>query len=410
MAREIISYYTGSASLYAIIRRTSDAKVWDTTTSAFVTWADGDIANYDLALSSDGGDMYHVDWPTAMAAGNTCRYVVYARAGATPATTDSIVSSKELYWNGQTASSVSTISLDSYALTSLANLKTFMRITDSTLDTQLTQAINAATARIEYVTARKFVARDYTQWINGIRQRVIELEQFPVINFKRLAFGQGTAGSFNFTGTAIRATVGVSTTSVDFQTIVAAGTTTFTQLAFADYPTLSLLAAAAPAGWTASVTQDVPSATLNPTPGQNAKGRPVTLYYPDQADIDYSCDFARGTIEVRRLGYYWLETGFQRPSIASHHFEGRNRHPVASSPTQFQGILAEYRAGYATVPADVEMVCLQMSQWMLNSGTRDPVLTQTSNGPFSETYSPGMYDAYIQSQLAGYMDARAVFA
>lgn len=85
MANELETPYQGTATLYAIIRRTSDGKVWNG--SAFETFVDGSVASYDVPLTSQGGDYYAADFPDDIDAG-TYRALYYVQAGGSPAITD----------------------------------------------------------------------------------------------------------------------------------------------------------------------------------------------------------------------------------------------------------------------------------------------------------------------------------
>src|SRR5688572_16910915 len=100
MARELSTSFQGTgAALYCIIRRLSDGHVWSTVTSAFAAWADGSIADYDVALTDDGGDLYVGTFPADIAAGDY-RIYYYERAGATPALTDLVLKAPIKHWNG----------------------------------------------------------------------------------------------------------------------------------------------------------------------------------------------------------------------------------------------------------------------------------------------------------------------
>ncbi len=93
--------FQGVGTLYAVVRRISDGKAWNGLT--FVTFADVDVATYDVPLISKGGDYYAVDFPDDITRGDY-RVIYYQQAGATPAITDTILDSEELRWNGVTAS------------------------------------------------------------------------------------------------------------------------------------------------------------------------------------------------------------------------------------------------------------------------------------------------------------------
>lgn len=107
MANELnISFATASANLYAILRRTSDSKVWNG--SSMETWADANIANYDVALADVGGDQYTADMPSSLPTGYNYRAYYYERAGGTPAITDLLLHrSPAFHWNGVVSTAAS---------------------------------------------------------------------------------------------------------------------------------------------------------------------------------------------------------------------------------------------------------------------------------------------------------------
>lgn len=78
-------------------------KVWSTVTSAFVTYATADRADYDLATTEQGtaSGIYIGDFPSAVVAaahGKTYRVVSSRQAGGSPAESDSIIASGEIAW------------------------------------------------------------------------------------------------------------------------------------------------------------------------------------------------------------------------------------------------------------------------------------------------------------------------
>lgn len=93
MSNEIAVTYPGSATIYIIIREISTGYVWDGT--AFAAWADGSIDDYDIALTSAGGDLYRGSIPSGITAATPLRITAYKQAGASPATSDLILTSWE---------------------------------------------------------------------------------------------------------------------------------------------------------------------------------------------------------------------------------------------------------------------------------------------------------------------------
>lgn len=103
MSAELSISRQSGDTLYVIIRRVSDNKVWQTTTSTFVTWNNSNVANYDVALTDQSGDFYSANFPSGITAGRY-RANYYYQAGGSPATTDDLLKSESLYWNGSVVS------------------------------------------------------------------------------------------------------------------------------------------------------------------------------------------------------------------------------------------------------------------------------------------------------------------
>ncbi len=104
-------YITSSATItpYAVVRRKSDAYVWNGTT--FVAFVNGDVGNYDIPLTSRGGDFWSADMPTGITSGQLI-VQYYDRTGASPAITDVKIRESELYWGGTSSSPSGSIPTD----------------------------------------------------------------------------------------------------------------------------------------------------------------------------------------------------------------------------------------------------------------------------------------------------------
>ncbi len=97
MANELNARYNGSANIYAMVRRKSDAYVWNGT--QFVAWDDSDISEYAIALTYQGGDLYAGTMPSGVPIGvHFLDY--YIRAGASPSTLDIRINGSQIRWNG----------------------------------------------------------------------------------------------------------------------------------------------------------------------------------------------------------------------------------------------------------------------------------------------------------------------
>lgn len=99
MSNNVLSVsYSGSNNIYAIIRQTSDSTAWNGT--SFVAWVNANIGTYDIPLTNRGGYLYSTDFPDDITTGIEYRVSYYEQLGASPAITDTLLSSEEGYWNG----------------------------------------------------------------------------------------------------------------------------------------------------------------------------------------------------------------------------------------------------------------------------------------------------------------------
>lgn len=390
MAGELyISKPGGSLNLYVIVRRISDYKVWDTVATDWATWADGDIANYDVTLTDRGGDFYSGDFPTDIASGTRVLTMYYHRAGGAPAITDSLLLTVDTNWNGASLTSSSTVTLSASALTSLASVKRYMNISVSTYDTILTELINQISARIERITGRKFAAANYNEWVNPAGEDWITVRNWPIINVGRVRYSSETAISATYSGSDIEAAVSVyydengGSGYAKLVSVSAAGSETNNTFSFATYPTLSTLVTAMDAisGWTVtrSASRDGMSVSLHPMAGMDAKNTTGELYAVTEYDLIARVDHRRGMLQATR-GY--------GPRLIS------------------------YRGGYETIPDDVSGVCNQMVQAAYQMGLVNPLLASESIPDYSYSLADRVQlddaqtrvlDAYATIAMGGVM-------
>ena len=381
MANELELTYQGSDTLYAIIRRHSDSKVWSVATGAFATWADNDIGDYDIALSDKGGDVYQGDWPGTMSAGR-CRVLYYRQGGGGPATDDLLLNTADVFWDGTIVSAPQGVTLDTYALTTLAKVKRYMRIDDSGSDTLLTELINQVSDRVEQLCRRQFKLRTHRQrehLADGVR---ILLRHYPVVLVNRVAWGRTNVLSATHAtgGSPLRATIQVNQDGLRLSSTDSAGTTTTTDLDHDTYPTTAALATAIGqvSGWSASAEVNVPSVELNLCGALDALDHTAWLTWPEQAIAPSGVRFDTGVIELGHM-----------PSTAD--------------------VFVEYQAGYETIPDDVELVTHELVAEAFNLGKRDT----TAKTEWLGDYSFALVDAVTISaaqlaRLRPYMSTPAI--
>lgn len=103
MANEIWHSSDESVTLYALIWRKTDDKVYNAVASTFVTYTDADILNYDVPLTNHADSDYHTaDFPTDIAFGVYRVQILKQVGGSIDADADIVVAQGEISWDGST--------------------------------------------------------------------------------------------------------------------------------------------------------------------------------------------------------------------------------------------------------------------------------------------------------------------
>ena len=103
MANEIWHSFDEAYTLYALIWRQTDDKVYDAVAGSdtFDTYTDADIDDYDVALANHADSDYHsVDFPSDISAGVYRVQIMHQVGGAIDADADVSVGQGEIYWGG----------------------------------------------------------------------------------------------------------------------------------------------------------------------------------------------------------------------------------------------------------------------------------------------------------------------
>jgi hypothetical protein len=98
-ASTVSFFYPPGGTVYTRIFTPAAGTVWQTTTSTFVTWVDGNVANYDVTLTAAGGGYYYGTFPAGIATG-VYDVGLYLQAGGSPATTDAYLGGMEFPSDG----------------------------------------------------------------------------------------------------------------------------------------------------------------------------------------------------------------------------------------------------------------------------------------------------------------------
>lgn len=292
------------------------------------------------------------------------------------------------------------MSLDSNALVTLAEAKTYLGISGSEDDTLLNSLINNSSTAIESYCDRNFIAQNYKEFYNGLGQRKLRLRNFPVTSIQRVSTGSKLAITVSSTdSTDLRASVEVRSDRINLQRFASDGTESNTELTFATYKTTSAMASqiTATTGFSASANANALTDDLYRVGAIDLMTGPGLLNYPDLADTKFRIHDDRATLEF--------------VDASDYAFFGRGSDEGIRMPVSFAGILVEYTAGYtneASVPKDLKQACLLMVQYLFNLSKQDTSLASESIGAYSYSTATELLvgENQIAKMLAPYVDRK----
>jgi len=256
------------------------------------------------------------------------------------------------------------------ALTSLANVQAYTGISGN--DALLTALINRATSAIEKYCDRTFTSTTYRE-IRDIKGSDLILKQYPVISIQLFSTTrqQGMIIT-NSSSDAYNAYVQVSATTM---TLVVqggdnAGTDTIT---LDDYATIALLRTAINAlgtGWAAtavsSKTDLWDAVELLPCSGLNCLNAYVYLDIPDVPESDYVVEDDTGIVTIGNWFNSRWTSGYDDTATVG-----------------IQAAIVRYTAGYATTPADLEQICIDLVNSYFKSRKVDSSLKSEKIGDYA---------------------------
>jgi hypothetical protein len=102
MANEIYATFDEGETLYVLIWRKTDDKVWNNTDSQWDTYTDADIDKYDVVLANQAdSDYYSVDFPSAITTAGSYRVqIMWQQGGSIDADVDFGIYQGEIEWDG----------------------------------------------------------------------------------------------------------------------------------------------------------------------------------------------------------------------------------------------------------------------------------------------------------------------
>ena len=123
ISNEIYHSFDEGNTLYALIWRKSDDKVWNNTDSTFDTYTDADIDKYDVVLANQvDSDYYSVDFPSAITSTALQAYRVQIMkqvAGGINADNDIPIAQGEIQWDGSSEVDIGTINITQSSVTNI---------------------------------------------------------------------------------------------------------------------------------------------------------------------------------------------------------------------------------------------------------------------------------------------------
>ena len=261
------------------------------------------------------------------------------------------------------------------ALTTVANVKTYMGISTSTDDTLIETLINNVSDQIERWCDRTFVATTYTEFLDARGTRTIAVENPPIISVDVVAFGaRNTLSVSSADTTDLLATIAIEDDQARLHRIASNGTTTTTTLTFSSYPTSSSLATAidGTAGFDATVEHATPSFMLHRMGGRDVVQTTAYLTSADDAESEYRIDYDRGLIHLRTDSF---------PRFSDHRLDHH-------FPNSFQSVLVRYSAGYSTIPNALVQAAFELVSDAFRGRDRDRNIQQESVGDYTYQVRP----------------------
>ena len=289
---------------------------------------------------------------------------------------------------GNTITDGSAVTAPSY-ITSTSAVKTYLGISDSTYDTVLAALVAKASAMVEDACGRHIISASYAKWLDGTGEDRLYLPETPVTAVSRISIGTDDAMAITCEASdATHATVSVTDTYV-ICTVSDGASAATNSLAIGTYTTMATMAAAINAlsgSWTAEVLGTYDSfrtSTLREMPSQFCLNTNARILMPSEPEADFVFHEDEGYVQLRAGGF-----------MAGH-----------------GNIYAAWTAGYSTIPAAVQQVCIELVANLFHQRKRDTSLSGETLGDYSwraasgaSSASGGAFGPDLHQRLGKYRD------
>ncbi len=268
-----------------------------------------------------------------------------------------------------------TFSSTTGALTTLANVQEYGGLTVGVDETLLTALINRATDAMEGFCDRTFTSTTYRQLYDGFGVEELLTDEYPIISIQMLAVGRADCETIKNTSTdAYNAFISISDTEMEL-TVSGGDNDGSETLVLSDYATLTALNTAIGVlakGWDTSVLNSIYAiwspTELLPITGMAAlentavaQANLVYLKLPETPKSNFIFEADPGIITIN----------------------GR-------FPNGTQNVILRYTAGFATTPADLEQICIELTLVYYYGRKRDRAMEQEKIGDYMYKVQSGV--------------------
>jgi len=265
------------------------------------------------------------------------------------------------------------MAVDTYALTSLSNLKDWIGVTGTADDAILESAIDRASDIIELYCDRKFKTRTFYEFVQPNGDRTVTVDNVPIISINSVAYGSAIAFTVesDTASTDVLATVGNDGTDLRLRKVASDGTTTTSTIAFSSYATTTLIVNYindSVSGWTATLSVNAYARSLYRFGGPGVIEAPCNFEYQRDNVSEYRVDFAAGQIHMIADRF----PGIRSDDASANRF-----------PSVFFPVFVEYEAGFATIPDDLEQSAIEIAADLYRERKQDRTLGSESLGDYN---------------------------
>jgi len=246
------------------------------------------------------------------------------------------------------------------AITTLANVKEYLGITDTSNDSLLSNLITRVQSLIETYCERTFDSTAYTSWLHGDGTNILYLPQWPVTALTRIAIGRRSAGSLIHSNSLAYSVIAQNDgTTFTVTEHLKSGTDNTASATIAAATSISALMTDLEGDVTslssslASDLQDYPSAELEIFYGREMINGSLNLILPDKNIQDFRLDTNEGSL-YRMTGW----------------------------PAGWENVYVAYTAGYSTIPGALAQIAIEVIADVYQSSSINTTLKREKIGDY----------------------------